>query len=378
MATLVIMHISDLHFGAHLFSQPDASGGGQDTHDPTLARGVALAALRWPNRLVGKAKISRPLRWVVSGDLTATGTDVELAAAHTFLHGSSFRTRPPRPHEDPLAHGDRLGLQLPLEDALIVSGNHDQWHGVVPRKRNLAAAPGFNPVLRDTHFENGPQRQWVADGVALEIFGLDSSAGFGGQSNRWAAGRISDYDLDALRKELGESTLGHQEGHHAVRALVIHHCIDFAPSPLADLRKRYDPTLFPSGGALRDRLVWARPLEPQSRDRLLDVCFEHNVDLILNGHSHQAFKQTRSRADHQLHELRCGSTTQALPEPPRDPAAKAVWERAVRPSMLVHAIDQHEGCTRWRSWKLGWNGVEFVPQDLSPWAEYVIPRQLPN
>jgi hypothetical protein len=235
---------------------------------------------------------------VDSGDVTASGLRGEFAVAHPFMHWLSTGK-----------HAQVSPLQACLaqhpNELLCVPGNHDQWRG------SAIWMWGYNPNLAGLHFRRCPCRTlWKSGDLELELFGIDSNAGFGANDFNWEAyGRLDQStqgQMDCLVAELKRSDeeLAQRKGTQTrVRAFVVHHSVSYP----------WD---------------WRLSFEPASADRLLEVAAEFNVTALLSGHIHDfALKDVRvARFDKNVTELRSASTFQG-------PA-----RRKPKPGFLAHKI----------------------------------------
>lgn len=280
--SIVIVHVSDLHFGRD-FVPPFASNGTAyagpaPTQPPPAIRGFAQHDLNACDELevrLRRLAISKgwnapqgaPLKLLVaSGDLTVCGHETEFSHALTFLQSSIA-----------VSWDREVGLgKLGFSDTLAVPGNHDHWRGARFR------SAGMQIPQRGIHglfFRSGPSsscwfREYVqAKGLVLQLMGIDSSAGAAVQL--LARGRFDPNDFTALDREIAASNqrLRH---HRIVRVLVVHH------------------------GLQNTR--WSHGLDAASASALNDFIQRNRVHRLLSGHLHSPFLSNT--------ELRCGTTLQ--------------------------------------------------------------------
>jgi 3',5'-cyclic AMP phosphodiesterase CpdA len=108
---LVLIHLSDIHFGKHhRFSAPEAVGSGKV---PNIGRGSLLESLR--RDLGEKPDPNCPVIICITGDLAETGSASEFREAENFIKQLSTEMI--------------LGKARGLENIFVVPGNHDLAFG---------------------------------------------------------------------------------------------------------------------------------------------------------------------------------------------------------------------------------------------------------
>ena len=210
-SSLVLIHLSDTHFGdvpATPFWDPIK---GYRAHDLVLTQAL-------PNALENVAldlecDPDQPLGFVLSGDLTVSGTDRQFAVAGQYLAGQGVLDDVP------------WGIGAYLREQERVPGNHDHWDGVMPQfPRILPLQRAFNPAIFPRHFRSHP---WGPVGLEcaefrLEMFGVDSLSGFrSGETNLRARGRISPCHFHRLTARIRRARKPRRRS--SVRVLVLHH-----------------------------------------------------------------------------------------------------------------------------------------------------------
>ncbi len=333
MTSLHFMHISDLHFGSKITNNQFGPVSGYHGHDFLLCRGLMIST----RRLAAKTKAGKNgMQFVMSGDMTATGTASEFAVGHSFLK-SEWRVRDSNP-------GARIGLRCSKSQYLSIPGNHDHWDG-----RTLPAG-AYNPGILGRHFEQTPWCEiWTSPSgaILLEIYGIDSNSGqFINYRSLWAAGTISNdefNDLETLLKKSDQKQPG--QGVRRVRMIICHHSIGF-------------------GGGQLARVFGARGLDASSKRRLFDIAAQYEITAVLTGHTHdpfyKAFDIPLDKPMREIHEIRCPTTLQG-------PAGKG------GAGFLLHNLHlQKNGDLQWIATPYMWNkGNRFVksPIDL---ADFII------
>jgi len=330
---LCFAHISDLHFGDKLAN----TGRGvplQRPHDTakclTLPSGINLA--------MDEAQMpdEAELRFVVSGDLSVSGSTGELAVAHAFIRSEVSISRLPAPY-------GVMGLDVAADRLGMVPGNHDHWAG------NRSAVRPHNASLFEEHFRATPWvKSWPshAGDFELDLFGVDTDSGWDPQlssvSRRYqggllARGRISDDEFAALERQLATSS---SKATPTVRAVVCHHSLSYRGGRLNTLE-----------------------LETASRDRLLDLAGKYRVAAILTGHTHDSHYELEQRRDATgafwaVRELRCASTV-GWPEVSSDEAG-----------FLFHRLTRTGGTWTWTVWRFGWDGTGYACSANGAWKTF--------
>lgn len=239
--TLELAHLSDLHVR------------------PGDQQGLELVA-----KALGRPEVARAGLVVISGDLTDSGSESELASLEGLLasHGLKGRT-------------------------LLVPGNHDTGSDMYrllspadhhrPRRQRaeslLALAKAYMPGAQALgHGGRWPLSLSLHNGRVV-VFALDSSGGHQ-RAPLFSRGRLGREQLAALEK--GLKALSPWQA----AVLVLHH----HPLPMPVGRRPQDIAYLDSVMALGDRR------------RLVELIRRHNVRLVLHGHRHCCFQQALGRA----------------------------------------------------------------------------------
>jgi 3',5'-cyclic AMP phosphodiesterase CpdA len=272
---LTMLHVSDLHIG-----EIDSSSG-DALYAPASLR--VLANCSWFDGVVGHhargledlasfynkqlRKLKPNLAVIVSGDLTRVGNDPEFTNARDFLY-----TRLALPHRS-------VGLELNSTNTTMctIPGNHDHWPGSErifggPHPRFNAEFPaGSLPYVYPISLSNGR---------TLQIVGLNTDADVSprGIKRLFAIGSFQS-QLNAAAAKLGPP-----DG-QCVRVLLMHHSWEHRG--------------------------WALRIDSGTRDALERFMRDHNIRLLLTGHTHSpTLNRFVPKGGQETLECRCGTTTQ--------------------------------------------------------------------
>lgn len=302
MDQLLLAHLSDLHMSDSLEAGVLSGGSGQTGHDPHLCR---LLVPRF-RRIAARFQIpSDDIRWIISGDLTRTGSSSEFPVVREFLETRS--------QLDNLGRPLRPTLGISRDHYADIPGNHDHWDGWDESnwisKTITNRPPAWNPQIfasnfRQTAWDNLTNSWNSSDGsFRLELFGLDSNSGLANErANLLAKGKISDAEFATLEDAL---TLSNDretpQEPRCIRAILCHHAL----------------TKYPQSG------IWkANPLLKADGDKLTTLAAKYRVAAILTGHTHtESFRKIPIRVQRYressigewpVYELRSPTTLQGL------------------------------------------------------------------
>jgi 3',5'-cyclic AMP phosphodiesterase CpdA len=204
---LVIIHLSDAHFGGkHRFKPRPAAGGDvpEEREYPTLLEKLVED--------LTEEDPECPVLFALTGDLAESGSYGELKQAEEFIRGLTTTTL--------------LGKRHSLEDVFIVPGNHDalfaksdmgeRWHDWV----------GFHNRLRDTRVD--PEKPWDCDAVEDRV---DDLGAIVVTINSAVYVQRGEPDEDRGRVDLGQvqviqeklEAIDPQRRDSAIRIALIHH-----------------------------------------------------------------------------------------------------------------------------------------------------------
>lgn len=325
MASLVILHLSDLHFGPH------SRFGGERVQVVAERFGAAIERHR---QVVGFGKIDLV---VVSGDLTETAEPEQFEAARKFCEGLNGH------------------LGLGRERWVFVPGNHDLSWAYIELARVEQRIQKFDDVelerrIREYKFRNyaafldefyagfGDDLErvalspagWVQDISALGVsLGLINSSE--ATTDKARAGKVSAEQAQAL--------LGHWRARREewLRILVVHH----NPQEVGETARRDAVSRFMkraeasklSGEAIEHFVADTFGL--QGKELLERVATQAEVSLVLHGHVHETPHDRWDWADgeHGTRVLAAGSAGADVGELPADQSN----------SVQVISIDREDG-----------------------------------
>jgi 3',5'-cyclic AMP phosphodiesterase CpdA len=314
MEQILLVHLSDLHFGPEPLGSDVPAIQPLSRHDPLLCR-AASTAIRL---MLARCGANQASTWIlVTGDLTASGQAGEFTVAHTWLRSSW------RPYR-----GDdyRMGLDWAGDRCLAVPGNHDHWgaegNGIPNR---------YNPKIYGSHFEPTPWRTVLhspGGRLRLELFGVDSCSGPAGPvENALAGGAISNEQFARLEGCLAENC-EQAPGEACFRAIACHHSL---------ARNRF--------------MSWTRALSESSQAELLRLADKYQVHALLTGHAHspRLHPYPVSGTNRKVWEVRSPSTLQAgAPS-----GAQGFW---------IHRLSLDRAAPlRWEGFRYLWDDICFCP-----------------
>jgi len=322
-----LLHISDLHFGDRF----DGRGSEQLSAKlpPLLSRfshfdGLlghhykALTALHDFCRVFWEQKPEYML--VVTGDLTANGSELQFDLAHGFL-GSEC---PESAFNLGLGYDNWMNTSIP--------GNHDQWPG---SNRVLGRPTAGLAKYFQTSFPVVGPRFELRRGLSLRFLFVDSDADVGpfGYNRFFARGDFVS-QLSKLRDLLPPPEAGE------VRILVIHHSLMPTP-PEGDAADPTRQNMFPPALAITN----------QSRNVVNRFVIEFDIRVILCGHHHVPRLSHLEMSDGTetalVLEARCGTTTQRDKYPYE---LKIDENRKLAPNtLMLHRILERNQSLFWRT-----------------------------
>jgi 3',5'-cyclic AMP phosphodiesterase CpdA len=288
MDRILLVHFSDVHFGSSAYNNPlwkPVSALVANGHDNLLVDELMLV---WNNRqrllrsMIGAP--GDPLHVVVSGDLTRVGSPRDFAISRDFFYSSWGPPNYTVPKGTAVAG---LNLALPPGALPANPGNHDQWAGA----NWWMAPPAYNPFGFINAFGRAAWQSpmTITQGaLAVELYGVDSNSGLvGSMYTPGQGGAIDAKELASLESSLAKAGLPSRQ---TVRVALCHHGFDHVGTPL-------------------------QPLDAPSREELLRIASDHEISVVLTGHSHYVFLKTWTTS-----------------KPTVAPTAKSVWEiRATTP-----------------------------------------------
>lgn len=333
---IVFLQLSDVHIGRKLMNDPDdfetGLKSGYNPHDHRLLLPLENAIKDACRTL----SAGQHVNVLISGDLTAAGTDNDYAASFALVHNKWLWKRVPK---------RTIGFGWPPERTFSVPGNHDHW------RKEKWPPPAFSFEIAPAWFENTPwMRPLVGGGsrLVLELYGVDSNSGLRGRTfnmNPFAEGAISLDELSELERKL-QNSIGQDlsKGQILIRAIVCHHAFSG------------------KGG-----LFAAKPLDDGSRNELVRLALKYNVSVILTGHVHTFHEEDWPKGDkvtRKVKELRCATSLQG----PARAGVQGFWAHSITLSETDSTLD-----CRWSASKYQWGGG-FFDLDSAGTVNIVPPR----
>jgi predicted phosphodiesterase len=273
MADLVLVHISDLHFGRLGANDLDARGNEFPFTPQGILGHTHRACVRLEQFYTDIQQKEANVLLIMTGDLTRCGHANEFQVGVDFMGSRSD-----------FGNSDlyRIGLSARAWKASSISGNHDQWcgHWTIPLG---GPTPNFQTTFRSMPYE---ERLKLPDGRTLRLLGVDTDADvhpYGCKRLR-AQGHFES-QLKALSNSLNDN-----KGDE-VRALLLHHS-----------------TSCPHGKRLN--------IVPDSLKALEDFIQHCDISVLLSGHLHTPeVKVSSYGGGRDTLEARCGTTTQMVKLP---------------------------------------------------------------
>jgi 3',5'-cyclic AMP phosphodiesterase CpdA len=314
VASVGIVHISDLHLGAGI----SGHGGGRVFPHATAHDDAALDALFQAIEKIF-ASANYPLALVVSGDVSAWGSAAELSMYLTLRDKgyprNRFLTLPP--------------LVQDFDGVLDIPGNHDYWNGIL-----------LNPWANYGARIFFPQQPWYfslpTDQYLISFSGICSTFASSKDEQFLAVGRFHAAELRRLEASLDSAdSEAQKEGLLSFKLVVTHHSPSFGSD---------------AGNGLCQRSI----------ADLSIVCVAKGVKGLLTGHVHVRSITPKQNLPV---ETRCGTTTQ------RDwLRLKWIAQGRVRRGhpldFLYHQFSDENGALKWTMTPWNYNGVTF--KDTQP------------
>lgn len=316
MSEFGVLHVSDFHFGGRLdpwiyFNAPLVKY--RNPHSLELAAGLQEAILSIPENHDIPVEA---IKIIMSGDVTATGSEHEFCVAHTYVQ-AGFRFTCP-------ASSDLgLGCDVHHSTLLKVPGNHDQWCGT-----HFPGKCGYNTQLSGTHFVPTPWHDiWDYDGSRVHFFGIDSCSGLSTNAPTWNQEAALDLsvggEVDRLEDELRHVQQNDPADH--LNVLVLHHSLASTGFDLP------------------------------SKHRLLDLVETYAIRIVLTGHTHDSFTQQLDSIH--AHGKKLESFEIRAPSALQGPPSRT-WPEA--PGFLLHTVRPIHGYSggtefEWNAYRYQWD-----------------------
>ncbi len=247
---VVIVHLSDIHFGSgHRFDPLEAEGGGP---------GVAAGRTTLLESLLKDLDLPDPecpVLICLTGDLTTINSDQEYRRAEELVHG--------------LATNPVLGRVRGIESIFAIPGNHD-----------VDYTPGLDMRARLRNWMDFENRVWgtnvrpekpfdgvlvhdLVDSKGVIVVRVNSAAYVERATKEEKRGVVDEAQLEALDQQLRHIPKTRRES--AIRIALVHHHPILIPQ-LAEPGRGYDAI--------------------QNSGQLLTLLRRHGVHVVLHGHKH--------------------------------------------------------------------------------------------
>jgi 3',5'-cyclic AMP phosphodiesterase CpdA len=220
---LIIIHLSDVHFGGkHRFDPPATPGGDvpQEREFPTLLEKLA-------EDLTGDDP-DCPVLFALTGDMAESGAYDEFKKAEAFVRG--------------LTETSLLGRPRPLEDVFIVPGNHDVLFAAADLGERWQQWTEFHNRLRGTQIDR--EKPWECDVVedrvddlGAVIVTLNSAVHVQKGEPAQDRGQVDLNQLQLMQERL--EAFDPERLRSAIRVALIHHHPVLIPD-LAEPGRGYD------------------------------------------------------------------------------------------------------------------------------------------
>jgi len=308
MATIRLIHITDLHLGAGLL--PRAQG-----HDPRILERFFEFVHRHPAD-------DRPKWLIVTGDITARGSESDLQMYLTYRDVGYA----------PDATGLRYDpLRAKFDTLIDLPGNHDYWNGILLN-------PKLNPRVQRQYFPDASTTTWETGRHLIAVHRLCSTRGASGKEQFAAVGAFRQDDLQHTADAIDAVNVDAQQANLAPFHLIATH---------------HSPAY---GSPNSQGLSWKALLD------LARLVRRGPVSGILSGHVHTRTIVHAGAGGPACAEVRCASTMQI------DTANwTARWNPPPPREFLVHEVDDDmPGPPTWSVTAWAWTGNTFVADPAGP------------
>ena len=242
---IVIIHLSDIHFGKTHRFQPQAAAGGDIPADPSYPTLLAKVLADLDGEDPGC-----PVLIALTGDFTQIGSFTEFKEAETFVRG--------------LAAAPVLGRPRGLDNVFVIPGNHDVLYTSADRDERFQQWHSFEQRLRGRSdgFDGKVVHDRIEDLGAIVVT-LNSSMYVERDKPDETRGRVDLGQLGRLQTELKAIDSKRLRG--AIRVALVHHHPVLIPD-LVEPGRGYD--------AVHDSA------------QMLTILRRFGFHLVLHGHKH--------------------------------------------------------------------------------------------
>jgi 3',5'-cyclic AMP phosphodiesterase CpdA len=249
---VVIIHLSDLHFGEkHRFNPPKTPSGDRP------ARNGYPTALEKLAEDLNHDDPKCPVIFCLTGDFAEYGKTSEFGEAEVFIRGLC----------DAPAFGSKRGLGC----MFFVEGNHDVDFAATDLRSKHAAYAQMMANLHKQHYDASAPQEWpivhnrISD-LGIVVATINSSIYVQKDSPEAQRGNVDVQQLGNLEKGLKE--IPPDDLHGAIKIALIHHHPVLIPA-LAEPGRGYDAVL--------------------NSGKLLSILRRYGFHIILHGHKHDPY-----------------------------------------------------------------------------------------
>lgn len=249
---VVILHLSDLHFGdKHRFDPPKTPSGGRP---PRTGYPTALEKLAED---LNHDDPKCPVIFCMTGDFAEEGKTSEFGEAESFIKG--------------LWQTPAFGTKRGVDCMFFVQGNHDVDFAAPDFRGRHAAYAQMMGNLHKQHFDAANPNEWpiVHDRIAdlgIVVATVNSSAYVQKGTPEAQRGNVDVEQLEHLEKSL--KAIPAADLHGAIKIALIHHHPVLIPA-LAEASRGYDAVL--------------------NSGKLLTILRRHGFHMVLHGHKHDPY-----------------------------------------------------------------------------------------
>lgn len=246
---LVIVHLSDLHFGSHHRFNPQPTTGG----DIPVREGYPSLLEKLSEDLQHRDPRC-PVIICVTGDLVETGSPKEFGEAELFINGLTTK--------------NVFGSTRQLNTIFLVQGNHDVAFGEPAARERLAGYAQLLSKLSGVFIDASDPWGWPlvhdrADDLGAIVVTLNSSIYVQKGKDDETRGHVDVRQLSSLEQQL--QAISNDRLTRAVKIALIHHHPVLIPS-LAEPGRGYDAV--------------------HNSGKLLAILRKRGFHMVLHGHKH--------------------------------------------------------------------------------------------
>jgi len=289
---LTMLHVSDLHFVAELTEEGRRLWGKQFVRSHSFAKIYALAQTLYDLQRTG-TQIDITM---VTGDISTDGSKESLQTALNFIGEADIHRQ------------GRLiskGLAAPAGKRVVIPGNHDRYStGLIPIQTGSTNLEDVFHAPQKYPYAMGFPGKASENEASVILFVFDSTLPDWTDApiiSRIAQGKVLDAECDWLvsqsheiaRKNMVETYHGRQLNctEATPRVALLHHHpiqVQVSDSKLTRLR---------------------------NGEKFVEACFRAKINLVLFGHEHVEYFESKHQRGHNVHFMCCPSTSEYKSDP---------------------------------------------------------------